>query len=293
MARRNAMGMLRDKMRDDLRLKGYSETTRSMYLGCAQRFAGHYERSPAVMGEQEVRDFLLHIVKEKGVGAAGQAMHVAALKFLYRVTLRRPEEVDKIPFPRVPKRLPDILTGSEVEHLLGCVTSVKYRAVCSLTYAAGLRISEACSLRPADIDSARGLIHVREGKGRKARDVTLSKRLLQQLREYWQITRPQGEWLFPSARSPQNHVPGRTVRTALYRAAKAARIRRKVSPHLLRHTFATHLLESGVDLRTIQLLLGHSSVHSTERYARVQAEYLRRIKSPFDLLDKPEGRILR
>lgn len=287
------MGILRERMRDDLRLKGYSETTRSGYLGCAQRFADHHGRSPATMGEQEVRDFLLHIVKEKRLGAAGQAMHVAALKFLYRVTLRRPEEVERIPFPRVPKRLPDILTGSEVERLLECITSIKYRAVCSLTYAAGLRISEACSLRPADIDSARGLIHVREGKGRKAREVTLSQRLLRQLREYWRITRPQGEWLFPSTRSPNKHVPHRTVYRALERAAKASRLKRKVSPHLLRHTFATHLLESGVDLRTIQLLLGHSSVQSTERYARVRAEHLRRVKSPFDLLDTPEGRILR
>ncbi len=287
------MGMLREKMRDDLRLKGYCETTRRCYLGSAQRFAEHYGRSPATMGEQEVREFLLHLVKRKGLGPAGQVMHVAALKFLYRVTLRRPEEVEKIPFPRVPKRLPDILTGSEVERLLGCITSIKYRAVCSLTYAAGLRISEACSLRPADIDSGRGLIHVREGKGRKAREVTLSERLLQQLREYWRITKPQGEWLFPSARSPQKHVPGRTVLRALHRAAKAARLKRKVTLHLLRHTFATHLLESGVDLRTIQLLLGHSSFQSTERYAQVQAEHLRRVTSPFDLLDKPEGRILR
>jgi len=180
-----------------------------------------------------------------------------------------------------------------VERVLRCVTSLKYRAVCSLTYAAGLRISEACSLRPVDIDSGRGLIHVREGKGRKARDVTLSDRLLVQLREYWRITRPQCEWLFPSARSPQRHVPARTVRTALNRAAKAARLKRKVTPHLLRHTFASHLLESGVDVRTIQLLLGHSSLRSTERYARVQAAHLRRIKIPFDLLDRPEGRILR
>ncbi len=287
------MGMLREKMQDDLRLKGFCETTRRCYLGSAQRFAEHYGRSPATMGEQEVRGFLLHLVKEKGLGPAGQVMHVAALKFLYGVTLQRPEEVEKIPFPRVPKRLPDILTGSEVERVLGCVTSIKYRAVCSLTYAAGLRISEACSLRPADIDSGRGLIHVREGKGRKAREVTLSERLLQQLREYWRITRPQGEWLFPSARSPQKHVPGRTVLKALQRAAKAARLKKKVTLHLLRHTFATHLLESGVDLRTIQLLLGHSSFRSTERYTRVQAEHLRRVTSPFDLLDKPEGRILR
>jgi site-specific recombinase XerD len=285
--------MLREKMADDLRLKGFRENTRRCYLGCVQRFADHFGRSPATMGEREVRDFLLHLVEEKELAPSTHVQHLAALKFFYRVTLRRPEEVEELPFPRVPKRLPDILTGSEVKRVLGCITSIKYRSICSLAYAAGLRISESCALRPADIDSARGLIHVREGKGSKAREVMLSERLLHQLREYWTITRPQGEWLFPSGGSPHKHVHDRTVRSALYQAAKAARLKRNVTPHLLRHTFATHLLETGVDMRTIQLLLGHSSFRSTQRYARVQAGYLRQIKSPFDLLDKPEGQILR
>jgi site-specific recombinase XerD len=285
--------MLRERMLDDLRLKGYREITQSCYLRCVQRFADYHRRSPAVMGEREIRDFLLHLVEEKGLAPATHCMHVAALKFFYRVTLRRPQEVETIPYPRVPKRLPDILTGTEVERLLSCVTSIKYRAICSVAYAAGLRISEVCALRAADIDSGRGLIHVREGKGGKAREVMLSERLLGLLREYWRIVRPPDEWLFPSNGSAHRHVHDRTVRTALYQAARAARLKKRVTPHLLRHTFATHLLETGVDMRTIQLLLGHSSFKSTQRYARVQAEYLRRVKSPLDLLGKPEGEVLR
>jgi site-specific recombinase XerD len=285
--------MLRERLLDDLRLKGYREITQRCYVGCVQRFADHHRRSPMAMGEREIRDFLLHLVKEKGVAPATQYMHVAALKFFYRVTLRRPQEVERIPYPRLPRRLPDILTGTEVERVLSCVTSIKYRAICSVAYAAGLRISEVCTLKAADIDSGRGLIHVREGKGGKAREVMLGERLLHLLREYWRIVRPQGEWLFPSNAAGQRHVHDRTVRRALCQATGAARLKKKVTPHLLRHTFATHLLETGVDMRTIQLLLGHSSFKSTHRYARVQAEYLRRVKSPLDLLGKPEGQVLR
>jgi site-specific recombinase XerD len=193
----------------------------------------------------------------------------------------------------VPRHLPEILTGSEVERLLGAITSVKYRAVCCTAYSAGLRIRETCSLKPLDIDSARGLIHVHQGKGGKDRDVMLSERLLEQLREYWRICRPQGEWLFPSNRRPERPVDVRTVREALYKAIKAARLRRKATPHLLRHSFATHMLEIGNDPRLIQVLLGHSSFRSTLLYTRLHAGYLRRIKSPFDLIGKPEGHILR
>jgi site-specific recombinase XerD len=286
------MGMLQDRMLDDLKLENCAEVTRSCYLHCARHFAEYYGRSPVKMGEREIRDYLLYLVKEKGVSAATHKMYVAALKFLYRVTLRRPEEVERIPFPKVPKRLPEVLAGSEVERLLGCITSIRYRAICSVAYAAGLRISEALALKPGDIDSARGVIHVREGKGRKAREVMLSEQLLGQLREYWRIARPRGEWLFPSPVLPDKPINVRGVRTALNRAAAAARLRRKVTPHLLRHTFATHMLETGAELRLIQLLLGHSSSHTTQRYARLRAEYLRRVKSPLDVLGKPEGRIL-
>jgi integrase/recombinase XerD len=288
------MGMLRERMVEDLKLRNRSVITQRCYLSCARHFVEHFDgRPPAKLGEREIREFLLHLVDERGASPATHHQHVAALRFLYKVTLRRPAAVARIPFPRVPRRLPEILTGSEIERLLGCVTSVKYRAICSVAYGAGLRIHEACTLKPADIDSARGLIHVREGKGKKAREVMLAERLLEQLREYWRISRPQGEWLFPSNASPERPVNDRTVREAVSQAVVAARLKRKVTPHLLRHSFATHMLEMGTDLRLIQMLLGHSSFRSTQRYAQLQTEYLRRIKSPFDLLGKPEGQILR
>src|SRR5439155_6669957 len=133
-------------------------------------------------------------------------MYVASLKFLYVVTLKRPELVAEVPFPKVPRRLPDILTGSEAGRLLSCITAIRYRTIAAVAYGAGLRITEVCTLRPADIDSGRGLIHVREGKGRKAREVMLGEKLLTMLREYWRIVRPQGEWLFPSPTNPAKHV---------------------------------------------------------------------------------------
>lgn len=288
------MGMLREKMREDLQLRNRSQITQRCYVGCARRFTEHFGgRPPAQLGEREIREFLLHLVNERGVSPSTHHQHVAALRFLYAITLRRPAAVANIPFPKVPKHLPEILSGSEVERLLGCITSVKYRAVCSTAYSAGLRIREACTLKPQDIDSARGLIHVRQGKGRKDRDVMLSERLLVQLREYWRICRPEGQWLFPSNVSPERPVNVRTVREALYQAVKAARLKRKASPHLLRHSFATHMLETGNDPRLIQILLGHSSFRSTQCYTQFRAEYLQRIKSPFDLIGKPDGQILR
>jgi site-specific recombinase XerD len=285
--------LLREKMLEDLKLRNRSAITQRCYLSCARRFAERFpQRPPATLGEPEIRQFLVDLV-ERGASPATHYQHVAAIKFLYGVTLRKPDLAAQIPFPKVPRHLPEILAGSEVERLLGAITSVKYRAVCCTAYGAGLRIREACRLRPLDIDSVRGLIHVRQGKGKKDRDVMLSERLLAQLREYWRICRPQGEWLFPSNKSPDRPVNVRTVGEALHQAVKAARLKRKVTPHLLRHSFATHMLELGTDLRIIQMLLGHSSFRSTQRYAQLQAEYLRRVKSPLDLIGKPEGQILR
>lgn len=288
------MGMLSEKMLEDLKLRNRSVITQRCYLSCARRFVQHFDnRPPAKLGEPEIRGFLLHLVNERGASPATHHQHVAALRFLYKVTLRRPGAVARIPFPKVPWRLPEILTGSEVERLLKSITSLKYRAICSVAYGVGLRVHEACTLKPQDIDSSRGLIHVRGGKGKKDREVMLGERLLHLLREYWRVCRPQGEWLFPSNASPERPVNVRTVREALAQAVKAARLKRKVTPHLLRHSFATHMLEMGTDLRLIQMLLGHTSFRSTQRYTRLQAEYLRRLKSPFDLIGKPEGQILR
>lgn len=281
------MGALRQRMLEDLRLKGFQEHTRRCYIGCVQRFCDHYGVSPSKLGEQQIRDYLLYLEREKAYSPASRTNYIAALRFFYSVTLRRPEAVARIPIPKRRQRLPEILTKEEVERILSRIQSLKARAICAVAYGAGLRIAEACSLRPDDIDSARGLIHVREGKG-GARDVMVSPRLLQLLREYWRIVRPRGEWLFPSSQTPMRPINFGTVREALLRAAEDAQIRKRVTPHVLRHSFATHLLESGTDLRVIQALLGHAKISSTERYTRVATQHLRTVKSPLDQLGSPE-----
>jgi len=287
------MGVLRDRMEADLKLLGRAENTRRSYVSCARRFAEHHGRSPEQMGEREIKGYLLHLVNEKEVSPATHYMHVAALKFLYGVTLKRPEAVAAVRFPKVPERLPDILAGSEVLRLISCMTSIKCRTIVAAAYGAGLRVNEACSLRPHDIDSGRGLIHVRQGKGRKDREVMLGQELLARLREYYRVVRPTGEWLFPSNVTPAKHVNVRTVRLALHKAARAARIKRPITPHLLRHSFATHLMELGYGVEVVQSLLGHASIKTTRRYMRMRAEYLRQVKSPLDVAGTPEGDALR
>lgn len=283
------MGLLRQRMLDDLRLKGFQEHTRRCYVGCVQRFCDHYRVSPLKLAEEEIRDYLLYLEREKGYSPAARTNYIAALRFFYSVTLRRPEVVERIPIPKRQQRLPEILTKDEVQRILTRIHSIKARAICSVAYAAGLRIAEVCTLQPNDIDSARGLIHVRKGKGGRSRDVMLSPRLLELLREYWRIVRPRGEWLFPSSQTPKRSIHAGTVREALLRATEEAQINKRVTPHVLRHSFATHLLEAGTDLRVIQVLLGHNRISSTERYTRVATEHLKTVKSPLDSLGQPKS----
>jgi site-specific recombinase XerD len=287
------MGKLRDRMEGDLKLRGLSLKTQRSYLCCVSRFARHYGRSPQQMGAQEVEAFLHHLAMKQHAAATTIHIYIAALRFLYGVTLRRPDAVRNLTFPKVPRRIPEILTGEESERLLACVTSIKYRTVAAAQYSGGLRIGEARRLRPQDIDSARGVIVIREGKGGKGRQVMLSEKLLGMLREYWRIERPKGEWLFPSPKDPARPVSEDVVRHAIKRAAVAAGIPKKVTLHTLRHCFATHLLELGNSTEVIQHVLGHASVRTTRHYAHVRAEFLRRIKSPFDLIGAKEGEALR
>src|SRR5260370_26172402 len=181
----SVMGKLRDKMEGDLRLKGFSEHTQDCYLRYARFFAGHYGRSPEEMGEQEIKDFLLYLINENGVSPGVHRMYVASLKFLYRVTLKRPECVAEIPYPKVPRRLPEILTAHEVLRLINCITSISSRTIAMVLYAAGLRVSEATVLMPDAVASTRGVIHVRQGKGRKDREVRRATGVMNALRKYW------------------------------------------------------------------------------------------------------------
>jgi integrase/recombinase XerD len=276
------MGKLRDLMLSDLSLKNYSENTVQAYLRCCRNLAKHYRRSPDELVEQEIRDFLLHLVRERKVSSSDMRMHVAAIKFLYRITLRTPEKVDRIPWPKSPKKLPEVLTKQEVLALLNQIRSLKHRAIITTAYAAGMRISEVCRLRAmGDIDSERMLINIRAGKGGKDRWVMLSDRLLILLRRYWKQTRPTGPFLFPG-QNPDHPISPSSIREVFKKAVKAAGISRTVTFHTLRHSFATHLLESGTDLRVIQALLGHGSIGTTTRYTHISTHLIRLTKSPLD-----------
>lgn len=277
------MGEVRDKMIQDLQLAGYAPATCREYLRCAREFVAYHRRSPRELGEEAVREYLLHLVSEKKAAPATRKMHVAAIKFLYGTTLARRDVVARIPWPKVHQALPDILSGTEVDRLLGAIESRKYRAIVMTAYGAGLRISEVCALHVDDIDSQRMLIHIRKAKGGRDRYVPLPERVLFTLRTYWRAERPRKPLLFPG-RDPDRCVSADPVRHSLREAASKMDLRKRVTPHVLRHTFATHLLELGTDLRVIQMLLGHKSIRTTLRYTRVTDKHVARVQSPIDVL---------
>jgi len=286
------VGLIREKMVEDMKLRGFSKHTQQCYLQYARLFVGHYGRSPRELGEEEVRKFLMHLVDKRHMKPTTIRLYVASLKFLYAVTLERPEVVDRIPWPKVAKKLPDILSGTEVDRILGSLRSLKHRAILMIAYGCGLRISEACSLQVTDVDSNRGFIHVHQGKGNKDRYVLLPQRLLFVLREYWKSARPPRPFLFPG-RIPGSPISRDAVERALKVAVQRLGLKKRVTPHSLRHAFATHLLELGTNVRVVQELLGHGSARSTTRYTHVSRELLGRIKSPLDVLGTQDGRVLR
>jgi site-specific recombinase XerD len=273
-------------MKADLALKGFSANTRRYYLRHASDFAKHFNRSPAQMGEDEVRAFLLHLVEDRKVSPGVHGNYVSALKFLYRHTLKRPEVIEHIAHPKKPKTLPVVLSKEEVLAVYEAVDSLKYKALIATTYSAGLRISEVCNLRVSDIDSKRMLIHIRCGKGKKDRYVMLSEQLLVLLRQYYGGLSNKGVYLF-AGQDPQGPISRTAVHQVLKKAVKKAGVSKKVSMHTLRHCFATHLLEAGGDIRVVQVLLGHASIRTTIQYTRVSSQHLSRTTSPWDLLHSP------
>jgi len=285
------MGKLKERMEACLRLRNFRPSTQAVYLRCARELAKHYMRPPETLSEEEVRSFVLYLQDERQMKPSTLRVYIAALKFLYTQTLSRPEVVIHLRGPKVPRKVPVVLSGSEVEAIFDAVKSVEYRAVLMTTYGAGLRIGEACRLRVQDIDSKRMLIHIREGKGGDSRYAMLSPRLLSVLRAYYLEMRPAGSYLFPGRRSDQP-ICQKTVRDVLIRAAERCGMDKRVTPHVLRHSFATHLLESGTDIRTIQVLLGHKSIESTQLYAQVSTRHISRTRSPLDLLNTKEGEAL-
>ncbi len=292
------MTSLRTKMIEDLRLRGLATGTCDHYLRCVRRFAEYHWQSPAKLDTEHVRAFLLHL-RDLGRAPATIVVYWAALMFVFGVTLRRPRVMADVPRPRVPRRDPvPALAAAEVRALLDAAAQPFDRTVFTLIYACGLRVSEACALRAGDIDARAELIHVRHGKGDKARAVRLSRSVLTMLREHWCAYRPPGSLLFPAQRlmSPgvidrrrrwSDHPVSRDTLGDRFRTLRLrAGMRRQVTLPDLRRAYATHLLEAGVDSRTIQVLLGHARPETTARYTAVSAQLIARTPCPLDLLDE-------
>lgn len=286
-----ATNSIRDQLIDELKLSNAALTTLERYSGSVDHFLKALGKPPAEATEADVRRFLRGL-QERGVGPHGLKSYVAAIKYLYTRVLRQPDVVRGVPYPKIPKTLPVVLSGSEVAATLRSVRQFKYRVILTAVYAAGLRISEACRLHCSDVDSKRMVIRIRAGKGKKDRYVMLSRRLLTLLRDYWRGQRPPGDVLFPGQQGASAHVSTTAVREALSRAAQACDIRKRVTPHVLRHSFATHLIEAGADVRTVQVVLGHSSIRTTARYMRVSTRHVAATASPYDILGTVAGKVL-
>ena len=270
------------QMGQDLALANYAESTRAKYLGAAEHLSSRFGRAVAELTREDLRAYVEEVAS-CGKSASWVGGQLGAITFLYRKTLGRPELVSFVSHPKRPKTLPTILSLAEVSALLRALHKPRYQAIAMVLYGAGLRIDEVLALQVTDIDGARGVIRVRCGKGRKARDAKLSPSLYAWLRGYWARERPPLPYLFASRATGRPPHP-ESVRSALARAAKEAWIKKHVTPHVLRHSFATHLLEQGVDVRVIAALLGHESVATTMRYGRVTEKLVRETPSPLDLL---------
>lgn len=276
------MTPLRQRMTEDLRIRNYSPHTIGIYIRLVARFAKHFGCSPDRLGPEHVRQYQL-LLLENNTSWSLFNQTVGALRFFYGVTLKRSWRLEQLPYGKRPKRLPCVLSEQEVLQLLQAAQGPRNRIALTTAYATGVQVSELVALRAEDIDSARMLIHVRQGKGNKERIVPLSKTLLAGLRDYWRVVRPQGGWLFPGQR-PDKPINVHTIQKVCLDARRAAGLRKPVTMHTMRHSFATHLLEAGTDIRTVQALLGHASLSTTAIYTHVQRRLVTATRSPLDLI---------
>jgi integrase/recombinase XerD len=276
------MGQLYDQMKMDLELKNFSPKTVNCYLTCMVNFVRHHGRSPVELGEEEIRNYLHYLIKDKKASQSVINQAYSAMKFFYEVTLRRPWNGIRIPRSKTRKKLPLVLSMQEVHSLLASVRNLKHRAILTTIYSGGLRLGETTRLRVSDIDGQRMTILVQAGKGNKDRYTLLGHRALEILRLYYKAYHPT-EWLFPS-KDPAQPLSGSSVQRVFKKALNRAGIKKKVSVHTLRHCFATHLLESGTDLYHIQRLLGHTTPKTTSVYLHITGKDLAKVKSPIDLL---------
>lgn len=275
------MSPLRRRMIDDMTIRNLSPATQRSYLHAVTKFSRYFGRSPEQLDLEDVRAFQVHLVAT-GISWPALNQTVCALRFFYGVTLGHAEIPERIPYAREPRKLPVVLSADEVVRFLEAEPSLKTRAALTTAYAAGLRASEAVGIRLADIDAGRMVIRVEHGKGGKDRYVMLSVQLLGILRTYWRLARPT-HWLFPG-RDKSKPIDVQVLHAACRSACAAAGLAKRVTVHTLRHSFATHLLESGTDIRIIQVLLGHSNLSSTARYTQVSNGLIRRTESPLDRL---------
>jgi site-specific recombinase XerD len=280
------MSKLRQQLIQELVLRGYSPRTQEAYVSSVYYLARYYRRPPDQVSDQEIKDYLFYLAETRKLSASSRNQATSALRFFYQHVLSRPVDLARVlPRPSQDVRRPQVFSAGELERLftIGCLHP-RHRAFLMTVYGAGLRLNEACHLKAEHIDSARQQIRVVQGKGRKDRYTLLSPRLLQELRSYWKCCRPQ-QWLFPASRDPRQPMIDTTGQRIFYAAVKRAKLPKKGGIHALRHSFATHLLEAGVEITVVQRLLGHSSLSTTSTYLHVRQERLAQIAGPLQLLN--------
>jgi integrase/recombinase XerD len=278
---------LRKKMLEELQRRNYSHRTAKTYVRIVREFAEHFHQSPDKLGPEQIRQYQAHLFQSKKLAPATVSQYVSALRFFFVKTLRRHFLAEHIPFPKLHKRLPSVLSPEEVARLIDSARNLYHRTLLMTLYSTAMRRAELCRLNVEDIDSQRMMIRIHQGKGSRDRDVPLSPKLLQTLRVYWRWMKPK-KFLFPgTVKGWRADVPisPNTVWLACQQAARAAGISKHLSPHTLRHSCATHLLEAGADLRTIQVLLGHSSLEHTLVYLHLSRKHLQSVPNPLDSLE--------
>jgi integrase/recombinase XerD len=280
------MTSLRLRMLEDMQIRNLAVNTQESYVQQVSLFARYFHQSPERLGPEQIRAYQVYLTKERKWATGSIVIATSALRFLYKVTLKKGWTFeDIIPAPKKPQTLPIVLSPEEVMQFLDCVASRKHRAILTTCYAAGLRVSESIALTLPAIDSKRMVLRVEQGKGMKDRYVMLSPKLLQILREWWRVERPE-HWLFPGA-MPGQHISRSAVEQECQKVHRICKISKPITPHSLRHAFAVHLLEQGTDVRTIQLLLGHRSLSTTAKYLRIATSKVCSTSSPLDLLPHP------
>jgi len=280
------MTHLRKMMLEELQRRNYAQSTAEAYIRALKDFAAYHHRPPDQLGPKEINQFQLHLLRDRKLACQTVKQRLAAVRFFFIHTLKRSYPPNTFHYPKTPQRLPVILSQEEVQRMMDAATSLLHRTLLMTLYSTGMRRAEVARLKVSDIDSQRMMIHIKQGKGGKDREVPLSPKLLETLRDYWRWKKPQA-YLFPGEAkqgSKGDHLTPKAVYHACKGAARRAGIQKKVGPHTLRHSFATHLLESGADLRTIQLLLGHADIKDTTIYLHLSQRHLRACRNPLDEL---------